>query len=194
MTSSRCFRLLLGVLGCGLFTVRGFAETLAFADLKANEAIVVGYSSTGCFHQVERKYVVRGGDARSEMEVYEGVNYGPGPSGDAPGTGSLLLSARIDESELVGLDSYLFYLRGVGDGGCTTVDRITLGYYRNNVKIGEERLSDASCSLRIHWKQGKLVYPETERPTHLSETIYKSIVTFQLLEQRATEPTDRAGD
>ncbi len=78
MTSFLRCRLFGVIVGWISVVATGAAETLEFAALKENEAIVIGYSSQGCFHSVERKYVLRGSSPKT-LEVYElsstGMNF-----------------------------------------------------------------------------------------------------------------------
>jgi hypothetical protein len=180
------FRPTLVIIGSLLVAASTRAESLTFTSLKENEVIVINYASSGCFHHFERKYVMRGG-ARFGMEVYEPRAREKNALGDDPGREHFLVRTELNQAEREGLDAYLYYLRSPGDAWCTTVEAFILSYYRNDVKIGEETLRDASCGLTIGWADGKLVYDESRPPPGISSKLYKTIVTPQLLERRALE-------
>jgi hypothetical protein len=182
------FRRLLIALGSLLTAAWAGAETLTFSALKEDESIVIGYVSTGCFHHWERMYVFRG-SSRLGMDVYGPSEGKKGTAGDSLALDRFLVRASLTPDELAGLDSYLTYLRSVTDGGCTTVENFTIEYYRGAVKIGEEMLGDATCSLHIYWVDGKIAYDETNRPPGISTKLYKTVVTPRLLERRAEETT-----
>jgi len=186
MISSLRFRPF-GVILAWLFVAAsGAAESLEFATLKENEAIVIGYSSQGCFHSVERKYVLRG-SARATLAVYELSSAGMNFEDQYRGPQHLLFRIKLSPREVQGLDAYRSYLGAMSPGSCTTVEDIAFGYYRNDVKIGEERFRDASCALRIYRQKGKIVRDQESRPYGMSEEIYNKIVTPALIEARGME-------
>lgn len=165
-------------------------EKLSFSGLKEGEAIVIGYASSGCFHYVERKYVVRGGE-RATIEIFERKTRGRDESYEGPehsiGAGLLL------RSEVLGLDSFLFYLRSPRPDGCTTQDVVSFGYYRSNVKIGEEVFTDGSCGLGgIFWSEGKLRVESFGRFPAVSESIFRRIRPPRVIEMRICYPDSEA--
>lgn len=156
------------------------AERLTFAGLKEGETIVIGYRTTGCFHFEERKYVVRGGEL-ARFKVYELTSHHRERAFEGPER--LIVDEPISERERLGFDHYLYYLRGVTDDGCTTVDELTIAYFRGNHEIGREILKDGSCGLQIYFHEGRLIY-DGPKPNHVSQTQYQAIVPPQQLERK----------
>jgi len=171
-------------LAVGALSAHG--ETLTFSDLKANETIVIGYRSTGCFHALERQYRVKGGEKLSfaAFEISSFSKGEPSYKGETRPIGTRELS----NYESFGLDAYLYYLRGFRDNGCTTVDQIAVGFYRDGKKIGEEQFEDGSCCLsQMHWEANRVVGDEERRPENLSLSAYRAIVPPWLIEARITK-------
>lgn len=122
------------------------AETLSVAALKANEKIVVTYSSSGCFHSFTKVYTISAGaektfeaedlvqkwnQEKQKREVIEVVKQG---------------SLSLSENEAVGLDLLFEFYRSNPGGGCTTVDSVQVTYRRDGREIGAESFIDGSCS------------------------------------------------
>src|ERR1044072_4391039 len=156
------------------------AERLTFAGLQENEAIMIGYASSGGFHFEERRYVVGGGE-RASFQVYAIASLPRGQGFKGPER--LVIDERLSEKERLGFGYYLLYLRGVRCDGCTTVNQIAIGYYRNGQQIGTETIKDASCELRIYFHDGKFEYGD-ERPSQITWQQYRAIVPPRELERK----------
>jgi hypothetical protein len=53
----------------------------------------------------------------------------------------------LDRSDLKSLDRLLSLYRNIRQGGCTTVDTITVTKYRGGAIVAEERFTDDTCDL-----------------------------------------------
>ena len=88
-----------------------------------------------------------------------------------------------------GLDALLAFYRQNTKSGCTTVDRITVSYFRAAALVGRESFVDGSCETDL---AGTASRSETLRSRIPAERLRRleRIVTFHQLETRikATNP------
>ena len=94
----------------------------------------------------------------------------------------------LTHAEIIGLNSYLLFLRHRYGGRCTTRDCINLSYYRDGHLIGQEKFVDATglmsdCTLQ----DGKVVPPADEQvvrkyPSDFPKEVFAEIVPPLLIE------------
>jgi hypothetical protein len=187
--------LFLGVLMAGSIAA---AETLSFANLKPNEKIVIVYRSQGCFHHVETMYQAESGK-KFRLGIVENPTArktGRSADGDREAVGT----TELTSDDRFGLDCYLLFLRRGFKGGCTTTDQLVVGYYRDGLKIGEERFVDSTCAIRGEiLPDGRIVQKDTyggDFPKEVFQAIVPPwmIVTRMKKEANQTpEPTAPSG-
>ncbi|MDP4624621.1 MAG: hypothetical protein NWT08_05715 [Akkermansiaceae bacterium] len=137
------------------------AEPFSVSGLKEGESLEIHYESRGCFHNsttdlVISKGMVRFFDIQMEWneEKKEFVEIARNPAGQM----------ALEKADATGLDKLLKFYAGEPDGGCTTVDEITVRLIVDGEVKREADYTDGSCSasevegvIIIHTLQQKLV-------------------------------------
>ncbi|MEP4808350.1 MAG: hypothetical protein ABJ118_07165 [Luteolibacter sp.] len=137
------------------------AEPFSVSDLKEGESLEIHYESRGCFHFSITDIVISGGvakffDIRMEWdaEKKEHVEIARNPAGQM----------ALDKADAAALDKLLKFYADEPDGGCTTIDEITV-----RLRVGEEvkreaDYTDASCAasdvkggITLHALRQKLI-------------------------------------
>ncbi|HEX2854629.1 MAG TPA: hypothetical protein VHO24_15465 [Opitutaceae bacterium] len=163
-------------------------EKLWIVNLRPSERVAIVFRSTGCEHEIERLYQIQGG----ETLRFAAKDLKPDPAAGASADEPLL--GKLNEAEAAGLDSYLVFLRHGFPGGCTSIDSVVVGYYRDGKKIGEERFQDGSCLLSgFRWEKGKVVAPEQDFGSRFPRETYRSIVPPRLIEERLLKASPASG-
>lgn len=106
------------------------------STLGPNDQLVVDYRSTGCFHRISYRFVVRGPQPL-EVEIF-------GESDRSGIADKHLGTVKLTESEVRRLDAGIAFYRSDPPGGCTTEDVFRLVWNRDGA-AEEEILYDATC-------------------------------------------------
>ncbi|MGJ8643017.1 MAG: hypothetical protein ACSHX9_06385 [Luteolibacter sp.] len=119
------------------------AEPFSVSGLKEGETLEIHYESLGCFHNsitvvVISRGVVKFSDVHMEFnkEKKEFIEIARNPVGQL----------ALGEADATGLDTLLEFYAGEPDGGCTTVDEITVRLLVDGEVKREADYTDGSCS------------------------------------------------
>ncbi len=166
------------------------AETLSFANLKPNEKIVIVYRSQGCFHHVETLYQAEIEKKKAYLGIVENPTApkrGKATDGDQEAVGSVELTS----DDIFGLDCYLLFLRRGFEGGCTTTDHLVVGYYRNGLKIGEERFVDGTCAVRGEILPDGRIVQNDNYGGDFPKEVFQAIVPPWMIARRMKEEANK---
>lgn len=124
------------------------AEPSSLQQLPAGDTLHVSYTSSGCFHHREYEFEFQRGenvtaivtkifpafqDTRGRKKKAERISLG---------------TVTLKKSEVAGLDRLFAFYRSKPEGGCTTVDEITLKQTRDGKPVAAEAFTDGSCGTR----------------------------------------------
>jgi hypothetical protein len=99
------------------------------------------------------------------------------------------VAGQLSEEEALGLEAYLHFLRRGYESRSTTIDYVTVGYYRKGAKIGEEQFRDGSGLVSgIHQEHGRVIVPMDQAPRDFSPELFQAIVPPWLIAQRLEMP------
>jgi hypothetical protein len=103
---------------------------------KADEYMVVTYSSQGCFHHTSNELVFH----ENNVTIYTTINEWNKKIAKTK-MGTLALTQKDKE----GLNKLFVYYDGKLSSGCTSVDNIEIKRYKKEVLISSKNIRDASC-------------------------------------------------
>lgn len=139
MKTSLTFFLLLA----GMAALR--AETLKVATLASNEEIRIEFQSMGCFHSFTQHYAISGSGGSISISKRRVAWNETKKKMDDLGVHALG-TTPLSAEDRAGIDALFAFYRLKPEGGCTTIDHISVEYRRDGKTIGKESFVDATCA------------------------------------------------
>lgn len=129
----------------GASGLRAADEIPSFLKLKDGLRIEVAFQSSGCFYTSKHRFEFSGGKARIfELQpVFELEK-----TREKPVDGKLLGELSLQDEDLKGLDRLFAFYENPPDGGCTTVDNITVTFYQGEKTVFAGKYVDETCASR----------------------------------------------
>ncbi len=167
----------------GSFRSTKEGQSLSIQELSDDEMVVIVYRSYGWKGTSDSLYQISGGPIAQFMAKSSSPD-------EEEKTAVAVMHDSLTDTERVGLDSYLLYLRHGPLGSVHRQADIIVGYYRDGIKLGEERFRDDSGVLyEITIKDGVLHGPEDDwrRPESFPPSVYREIIHPAAIERKLKE-------
>lgn len=118
-------------------------EVISIRGMEAGEELEIRYSSSGCFHAETYDMLVK-----DRVIVFSRQNFRrDGVTRELVETGKVAIGRkRLSDAEVEGLDLLFKYYESEHDGGCTTVDSISIILKSRDGGHRQVKYTDASCN------------------------------------------------
>ena len=119
------------------------SDDLKLSNLKENEKVIIYFTSKGCFHFQNEKYIF----VDKAIEIYNiPISWSSDQKEIIEESPELLGKFILKENQLKKLDKLLLFYAKDKPGGCTTEDKVVIEKYINNELKNTKNYTDASCS------------------------------------------------
>ena len=169
------------------FEPRREGRILSVQELKPNEKVVIVIHRPGRDAEPSTLYQIEGAPLR--MSVRSLGSLDSTTAAETP-LGPTVLG-KLSAEEVSGLDAFLFVLRRGDHAAADGTEHIIAGYYRDGVKIGEERFRASKWTFsHVSRKNGRLV--RGDRDYTGNDPVFREAVPPNLIEERLKERADLA--
>jgi hypothetical protein len=109
-------------------TTRAEVPPLKFSDSDGPDRVEIEFQSRGCFHRDSASITIFRNPAYAHVD-----------------TGDKRTSLALSREDLASLDNLFDFYRSGPGNGCTTIETISITWYRGNAEITSEEFVDGSC-------------------------------------------------
>ena len=132
------------------------------SGLCAGESIVVNFRSQGCFQSSHFELILTAADGDVSVSGVDLSAYWDEQKKKIiENSRRVLRSVRLSERDALRLDCLFEFYRGTNNGGCTTVDKISVSRNSSAGAVTSEHFTDASCAT--YDRRDLLTIPELVR-------------------------------